>query len=376
MKLWGDGFDHYGSDEGNMLDGSYATAANTTLSTAQAATGTHSVFIGESTDNSAPGGLRKVLSASKTKMGMAARFYFPSMPSGNTSAMICDFLSSTVNRSQVGCYVDANGAFRFYKDGNYNLSGETGTLIAQSDPALVVASAWNHIEIQVYSHATAGWVRVAVNGVHRFQAENLDTLYDSSGIVSVCQTQPYYGTSAGVYPGDFYMDDYRLYDFSGTAATDTDWCPTVDGAGIGTNYIGELQGMLCLATADTAEADWSKSTGSNGYALIGKATPDDSTYIYSTAVDDLSEFTLTDLPAEITYIRGLDFHSRLSKSDAGAAMYKVGMKSVAATSDATEIPMTVEPTYWHAQINVDPNTSVRWTRPSFNAAWLRQIRSA
>lgn len=375
MRLWGDGFDHYGSDEGNLLDGAYATAENTTLSTAFAATGTHSVFIGESTNNSAPGGLRKVLSSSKTKMGAAARFYFPSLPAGNTSAAIFDFLSADANRSQVTCYVDSNGAFRFFKDGNYNLSGEVGTQVAASDP-LIVASAWNHIEVQVYSHATAGWVRVAVNGVHRFEALNLDTLYDGTGIVSVVHTQPYYGTTAGVYPGDFYMDDYRLYDFTGNSAVDTDWCPTVDGAGVATSYIGELQGMLCLATADTAEADWGKSTGANGYALIGKATPDDSTYIYSTTDTDLSEFTLTDLPAEITYIRGVDFHSRLSKADAGAAMYKVGMKSVAATSDATEIPMTVEPTYWHAMIDVDPDSSARWTRPSFNAAWLRQIRSA
>lgn len=373
MRLWGDGFDHYGNDESNMLDGQvYATTTNITLSTAQVATGTHSVYIGSGGSGTLQGDLRKVLSASKDKMGAIARFYFPSLPTTNGESGIFDFLTSDPLRGQVNCIVDANGAFRFYRGGDYGPlgSGTNGTLIAQSDPILT-AAAWNHVEVQVYIHDTLGWVRVAINGVHRYAATGLDTKYNSDNIVSVANRRYEVGSQLGEY----YMDDYRLYDFVGNSAVDTDWCCTVDGSGVATNYIGELQGMLQLADGDTAEADWDKSTGADGYPLIGKATPNDATYIYSTAAGDLSEFTLTDLPEEITYIRGLDFHSRLSKSDAGAAMYKVGMKSVAATSDAAEIPITVEPAYWYAQIDVDPDSGVRWTRPSFNAAWLRQIRS-
>ncbi len=374
MRLWEDGFDHYGSDENNMLDGSYAEVktSEVALSTTHPATGTHGVFLFDRQSGVNPP-LRKVLPAAKDKMGAIARFYFPVLPLVNSRATIFAFQTSTAARSQVRAVVDSNGCIRFYRGTYFDEAfWDAGTLIATSDP-IIVASAQNHIEVQVYIHDTLGWVRVAVNGVHRFEATGLDTKYDTSQIVSVAQAT---GAGDNGEIADFYMDDYQLYDFTGTAATDTDWCPTVDGSGVGTNYIGELQCMLCLATADTAEADWAKSTGATGYNLIGKATPADSTYIYSGTATDLSEFTLTDLPAEITYIRGLGFHSRLSKSDAGAAMYKVGMKSVASTTDATEIPMTVEPTYWHAQINVDPDSTTRWTRPSFNAAWLRQLRSA
>lgn len=372
MRLWGDGFDHYGSDETNLVDGqAYANYGSSDLSTTYAATGTHSIYVGG--DNFDGDCLRKVLSTSKDKMGGIARFYFDGLPGGNVGGTIFDFLTSDPRRSQVACLVDANGSIRFLRGRYYfTINGENGTLIAQTDAGLVTASAWNHIEVQIYIHDTAGWIRVAINGVHRYQAENLDTKYNSDNIVSVGQSA---GISGGLGSKRFYMDDYRLYDFVGNSAVDTDWCCTVDGSGIATNYIGELQGMLQLADGDTAEADFSLSTGVSGYPLIGKATPDDSTYIYSTTAGDLSEFTLTDLPAEITYIRGLDFHSRVSKSDAGAAMYKVGMKSVAAITDAAEIPMTVEPAYWYAQIDVDPNSGVRWTRPSFNAAWLRQTRS-
>jgi hypothetical protein len=126
---------------------------------------------------------------------------------------------------------------------------------------------------------------------------------------------------------------------------------------------------------DTAEADWAKSTGTTGYTLIDEHNPDDTDYIYSTAVGDLSEFDLEDLPEEITYIRGLGIHQRLSKSDSGAAFTKAGMKSVAATTDAAERPITVAPTYWRDTVDVDPNSSARWTRASLNAAWLRLTRS-
>lgn len=373
--LWADGFDHYGLDLNNMLDGVYATAENIELSTAHPGTGTHGIFVNDESDNSSGGGLRKVLTSSTTKMGAIGRFYFPSLPVGNTSAAIFDFVSSTSTRSHVTCFVDSNGCLRFHKEGDYSLNGGTGTLIALSDP-LITSNAQHHIEVQVYIHATAGWVRAAVNGVHRYQATGLDTLYDSSGIVSVRQTQPYYGTSAGVYPGHFYMDDYQLYDFTGSSAIDTDWCPTVDGAGIATGYIGELGGYILPPNADTAEADWGKSTGSSGYALIDEATPNDNDYIYSSSSGDLSEFAVTDLPEEITYIRGLQIIGRLSKADAGAAMTKFGMKSVAAVTDAAERPITTEPTYWWDFINVDPNSSTRWTRSSLNAAWVRLTRSA
>ena len=127
---------------------------------------------------------------------------------------------------------------------------------------------------------------------------------------------------------------------------------------------------------DTAEADFAKSTGTVGYAMIDEASPNDTDYIYSTAAGDLSEFDLEDLPPEITYIRGLGIHVRMSKSDAGAAMTKTGMKSVAATDDADERPLTVEDTYWRDPIDVDPNSGARWTRTSLNNGKLRLTRSA
>lgn len=372
--LWADGFDHYGSDETNLLDGLYATASNVTLTTDQAATGTHSIRIDSSGDASSSGGLRFVLPTAKDKVGAIARFYFPNFPTGNEECVIFDFLSSVITQSQVACLVDANGRISFYR-GARTQPTDAGmgqeTLIAQTDPILNTA-AWNHVEVQIYIHDTLGWVRVAVNGVHRYEATGLDTKHDASNIVSI-RTCRY---EVGTQDGDFYMDDLQLYDFVGDSAVDTDWVPLTDGAGVATNYIGELQCMYLPPNGDTAETDWIRLSGANDYEMIDETDPNDADYVYSTAAGDLAEYELTDLPPDISYIRGLILLGRMSKSDAGIAMIKFGMKSDAATADSAEFPITVEPTYWYKFQNTDPDSTARWTRASLNAAWFRLTRSA
>lgn len=378
MLLWADGFDHYGLDENNMLDGRYADVGpvglgGTGLSTAQAATGTTSYYINHSDEGSAISGLRKVLPSSKTTLGVAARFYYPNLPTDNDTSIIFDFLSSLATRSQIAVAVDSNGALRFYRGSNYAANGEMGTLIATTDP-LISTGAFNHIEIQINIHDTDGWIRVAINGVPRYSATNLDTKYDSTGILSVAQHISYYGVGS-IGSHDFYMDDYYIYDFTGDSAVDTDWAPTVDGDGIATNFMGDLGAYLLMPDGDTAEADFAKSTGVVGYSLIDETTPDDTDYIYSVTAGDLSEFTLQDLPPEITYIRGVQVFGRMNKSDAGTAMTKLGMKSSSATEDADERPITTVATYYEDYINTDPNTGSRWSRTALNNSKVRITRS-
>jgi hypothetical protein len=376
MRLWEDGFDHYGTDPDNLLDGSYAasgSAISILPSTAQAATGTHSFFFGGTAFNDfGAGTLRKVLTSSVTGLGKTCRVYMPALPTSTVCfPVIMATPTAATNRYHIAVGVDTNGAFKVYR-GMFlgGSSSSPGTLLYTSDP-LLVAGAWNHIEIQIGYSDTAGFIRIAVNGVHRVEQTGLDTLYNTDPVLS---DSTFIYSSSSATSGTFYFDDYILYDFTGDSAVDTDFCPQMDGSKP-TNYIGELQVWPLFPNGDTAEADWAKSTGTSGYALIDEPSPDDADYISSSAAADLSEFDLEDLPEEITYIRGLGIHQRLSKSDSGAAFTKAGMKSVAATTDADERPITVAPTYWRDTVDVDPNSSARWTRDSLNAAWLRMTRS-
>jgi hypothetical protein len=373
VLLFADGFDHYGTDEDNMLDGVYANVRGTFLDTAHPATGTTGMHISTTNDIANANSLRKVLPAAATKIGVMGRFYFAGLPSGNVGGNIFDFLTSNSVVSHVVCAVDSSGAIRFLRGRNYlTLSGENGTLIAQTGP-VITANGQHHIEIQIYLHDSAGWIRVAVDGIHKNLFTGLDTKNGSSDITSISQSV---GISGGTGAKDFYMDDYIIYDFTGDSTVDTDFCPTVDGSGIGTNYIGELQCVKLQPNGNTASDAWSKSTGASAFALVDEATPDDTDYIYSTTAGDLTVLSLEDLPPEITYIRGLVVWGRLSKADSGSSATQFGMKSVAASTDATARPVTVEPSYYWDFINIDPNSSARWTRTSLNAAWFRMTRSA
>lgn len=363
MLLWADGFEHYGTDTTNMLDGLYADLpANTsTLSSAQAATGSMSWYTGDgTTDNTSTRGLRKALSSSTLKIGVGQHLYFPSLPnSASTAGAACILAltpTSAVSVAHLTFVVGVNGEIHCYRgsamEGATSITG--GTLLFSTDPILT-AAAWHHVEIQASIHNTLGWVRIAVNGVHRHAATGLDTAYNSEEIGSVMWTRTFFGQHNTTTR--FYLDNVYVYDFDGDSAVYTDWCPTVDGSGIATNYMGEWQCVYLPPNADTAEDDWAPSTGTDAYAMVDETTPNDADYISSTTAADLSELALTDLPEDITVVRGLMVLGRMSKSDTGPALVKFGMKSVSPTTDAAERPITVEPTYWWDFINVDPNTN-------------------
>lgn len=349
MRLFEDGFDHYGDSESNMLDGTYAqVSGGAALATSPTPpTGTHCIGISDGNASIGFLGLRKVLPTSVTKIGVAARFYIPSFTAEH--GIFC-FQTGDSSTSQIRCVVDANGRLLFRRGSAADFNLTVGTLVAQTDPVLTTA-AWSHVEIQLYIHSTAGWIRVAVNGVHVYEVTDINTQHTTGGIVSVGQNHIF-----GVQDNPFYMDDYYIYDFTGDPSKDTDFCPTTDGSGLATNYIGDLQVMYLKPTADTAQDDWVPSTGSDSYAMVDEVDPNDADYISSTAVDDLTEMEFEDLPEDITYVRGVSIVGRLSKSDAGAAHISYGTKSFSTSIDATSRPVTVEPTYWRDMANIDPNT--------------------
>jgi hypothetical protein len=374
MLLHADGFDNFGNDESNLLDGVYANAAGE-LSSSIVATGTHSFFVSAEAGLSAINGLRKVLPAAKDKLGVMSRVYFPELPKNAYEAGLFIMLPpSTTRNSQLSFVVGANGEIHIIRGGRTNGNSTLlidGTILASTDP-LLVAAAFNHVEVQAYIHDTLGWVRIAVNGVHKFEATGLDTANAAGGVSSIYQGRPFNSTDSS---SRFYIDDYIIYDFLGDPAVYKDWCATLVGDGKATNYIGEWQAMTLMPTADTAQEDWLKSTGADSYALVDESTPNDVDYIYSDTAGQITELEFADLPPEVSVIRGVVVRSRLSKSDAGPAMFKAGFKSAGVVGEAAERPVTVEPTYWDDQVNVDPNTAARWTRAGLNAALLRVNRS-
>lgn len=378
-RLWADGFDHYGTTEGFMLDNVYANASGE-LSTTQVATGTHSFYHNQWEIGGSQLGLRRVVpNATTSKIGVMSRYWFDVLPTNNTLSILAFFGTSDVNVAHIALVLDTSGSIRCYR-GYTNHSNpvfhDEGTLLFTTDP-LVTSGAFNHFEFQVNISNTAGWVRIALNGDTAYESDtNLDTLHGSyAGYISHV-SHGHGDDGSPALTGPFYQDDLIVYDFTGTAATDTDFCPAVDGSGYPTEFIGELQCVWTPTDGDTAEEDWVPSTGTDSSAMVDEVDPNDADFLTSSTAGDLTEFELDDLPPEITYIRGVDLWARLDKSDAGPAKVQLGVKSVAATSDSDPFSITTVPSYWIKQKNVDPNSSARWTRASYNAAKFRLTRES
>ncbi len=140
--------------------------------------------------------------------------------------------------------------------------------------------------------------------------------------------------------------------------------------------VGELQCIALVPNADTAEADFTKSTGVDGFALIDELDASDVDYIQAPVVGDRSDFDLTDLDAEITFIAGLFTHTRIFKSDAGGCGIQASMVSSGSVVAGKDRNVTTLGTFWHDVFEKDPSTDTRWTRTGVNAARIRLERTA
>jgi hypothetical protein len=158
------------------------------------------------------------------------------------------------------------------------------------------------------------------------------------------------------------MKDYVVWDGSGTSNND---------------FLGSVIVYELFTSADDAfPAGWS-STGADGYSVLDNNPPDDGVS-YITADDtppSAAEFSLTNLPADITSVKGLVTRVRAAKSDGGDGQLQVSLISGASTDAGSDRPITVAQTYWSDVSELDPATTVAWTPSGVNAAVLKIERT-
>lgn len=160
---------------------------------------------------------------------------------------------------------------------------------------IIKTQIWHYIEVMVLSDPSDGIIQIRMDGVDVFYADGLDT----SG----------FGSGGG-------SDDVRSVQFLGAS-----WNPSygvtwddiviLDDAGLAPHngFLGDVRIYPLIVNGDTGEANWSLSSGSNGYELINDTIPggddDDGTYIYSGNVGDKSSFDLETLSDNMEQIYGV-----------------------------------------------------------------------
>jgi hypothetical protein len=353
MLLWVDGFDHYGGSIAALTAGGNYSAygVNSTqaqISTAQKRTNTHALYIhGGNTSDDPAGYLRKALpGGSETQLGIGFASYLSALPANNDNIRLDfnDFANAT------------NWILSITTTGAIQAKRANGTVLGTTATPVVTAAAWHHIEVFTVMSDTVGEIKVWVNEELVLNLTALDNVNTALAECSQIQFEV-----SGVYPSatgnDWYIDDLYIYDTSGS----------INNAA----PLGDLNAYLLVPTGDTSEADWSLSTGANGYALIDESTPNDADYIQSATAGDRSEFDLTDLPLTVNYVAGLFCHTRALKTDAGGAQLETSIMSSGSRSTPNAKSITTAATWWHQAVETDPATGSRFTRSGVNDAKIR-----
>lgn len=364
--IWADGFDHYGATESELTNGSYSQylgpfGHDVQLDSSVFRTGTHSIHFPTGTTQYRI--LRKAFSpGSITEVGISFALFLSELPAVGTATFMV-MLRDIANAEQICLMIATTGAIQIVRGYTGNTTLQTyqqtgGTTLASSAP-VITAEAWHHIEFYATASQTTGTVKVRVNNEEVISLTNQDTVATSNVEFSQMAFLQA-GTSSGTSLASR-IEDFYIYDTTGSHAN--------------AYPVGDLQCMWLTATADTAEADWTKSTGTDGFALIDEVTPNDADYIQAATATDRSDFALTDLPADVNYVETLFAHTRMLKTEAGTAQVQQSFMQGTDQSAGADRDITTTSTYWFDNHPEDPDTAALWTRTGVNSALLRYDRT-
>jgi hypothetical protein len=363
-----DNFEIYGGNAGYMLDGVFAQR-NATMLLNPDPTGTGE-YVAAFTSSLNACCLRYVYrQGAVTTPGFAGRFYLSSLPQGYVASFLQ--LRDAGNAAQLTFSITTTGQIQVRRGFEPNaFGGGGGAVIATSALPVVTAHAWHHVEVMATIHDTAGAIEVRVNAVpvDGLVLTDLDTkatatagcsqivhsngqvfgaTFDSSGATSIdCPT--------------LYMKDYIVYSDAGDTIND---------------FLGTVI-VLGLRPDSDVSSGWTPSSGSDQYALIDEAPPNDAGYISAGSPPPAAAILgFENLPDDVTSVRALMTMVRARKVDGGDGNLQVSLISNGDTGDGADRPITTAQTYWRDNFERDPDTAAAWTPAGVDAARLKLNRT-
>lgn len=356
MLQWMDNFSVYGpdGDHANLLNGAYADNSGTGL-TEDPDTSVTGMATVQLTTTSGVSNLRRVLSGPQTTVGVAVRQWATELPEVLGRGFRISF--SDINAVE-HCYVTMNpsGYLLAYRRETAN----TQTLIGQSTGPVIVANAWQHLEVKVLFHDSAGSIQVRVEGTTMLNITGVKTTANTVGAINTCH-------------------NVSLRHANGSGGNVTMWKDFViwdDTGSVNNNFLGLVQVYKIVPDSDVT-LNWTPNSGSTGYTQIDEADPDeDTTYISaSSALPDYSQFTMTNLPDDVTAVKGVMTILRSKKTDGGDGNMQASLVSDGVVGTGAERSITTAYTYWTDIYDEDP-AGGNWSKEAVDAVELRVDRTS
>lgn len=276
------------------------------------------------------GSFRKSCGSDLKTVGVAIAVYLPSLPSSSPGAWRLIQFRNSDNHVIASVGVGTTGRIRIWK-------GVDNAVAAESTKE-IPAGAWKHVEAicTVSSDGTTFDMTVYVDEVNFTSVTGYASEWSGTDIAQVAVGQASNGNTPEI--SGWGVDDFVIHTYS--------------------TPIGMNGAYYLRPVADTYDADFSLSTGSDGYALIDERKPDDdSEFIYADTTSKKSRFDVEALPNNIVSVAAVQPMGRVRKTDAGACGIKVGIKSGTTEDQASEFTASQSYQYATAVWEVDPDTS-------------------
>lgn len=342
MLLWADNFRAFGiSGSANLMrQGLYAEMARD-LALDPAGSGDPCISVPSGTFSN----WRKVLPGSFATVGFGFRLYLPTLPGG-------DF-AHTFRAVDVSNNTLAYMAYR--SNGNICILNSSGSVVAETTGPVLVAQSWQHIEVKLLFAGAASTAEVRVDGIPVLTTPSF------INIGSTACAQISSGQNSGGIPGSYYLKDLIIWNNVGSRNND---------------FFGTVIVQSMPVATDIALGDWTLTGGATGHAILAAVPPNDANFL-SAAIPPVNpcSFTLTDLPTNVSSVRGLITIVRGKKIDGGDGNVQVSLLSSGDAANGADRPFTPSFTYWYDVEETDPHTSNAWTPASANAADIKMNRT-
>lgn len=347
---WADPFEQYGATA-RMLEGVGGGAAwsqvssGWALSTSNPATGTHHMRLTEDV-----GGatilMRRVLGVASQVSGAGYRFNVANLPTNedldalDSQLCLMDF-RDVANVSHCRVSMGTDGSV-------YAARGST--LLGRSDPC-IAPGGYHHFECKAKIDNSVGYLEVRVNEVTVLNLTGIDT----QNTANAATAQIAFGqlgdvTDPNVGFGTFDMDDAYAWDDDATDAENT----VVD-------WVGDKGAYWLPVDADTAEADWLKSTGSTGYSLIDETPPSGTDYISDSTGAARAIFSVASLPGNVAEVVAIIPVWYGRKEESGSVTIRAGIEVDGDESYGPDDSPSTEYAYGRpGPKTIDPSTDVAW----------------
>lgn len=342
MLRWMDGFEHYGVTETYMLEGvggaaAWSAVTGCSLSTANPATGTHHMRMTAAINNAQR--MRRALGQSKQVSGLGYRFSVTDLPSQeDTTHLTLVGFRDVSNNEQCAVWLGTEGSVHAVGAG----------LDHRSDPC-VAAGGFHHLEAKAKIHGTTGYLEIRVNEVTVLNITGADTQATANAETSQFEFGMFPVVTSTVSTTQD-TDDIFAWDDDATDAENT----VVD-------FVGDKGCYYLPTTADTAEADWTLSSGASGYSLLDELDPIDSDYIGDSTGAARSIFQVAALPGNVAEVIAMQPVGRLRKEESGSVTIRMGVVVDGNESYTADFsPSTTFAYGTPTPKTIDPDTGVAW----------------